>query len=85
MSQGEQPVIFAPTAEEIDKVRGYSIEKWGRFDNYCCVYCRYKTLWIEKMNKHLDKGNHPWPYAAKRDGKAPLSPYKESELAELDY
>jgi hypothetical protein len=83
MSADNKSVIIAPTAEEVDKIRGYSIHKWRTFDNYCCVYCKYATLWIEKMQKHLDKGSHPWPYADKSaEGKA-LSPYEETQ--ELEY
>ena len=55
-------VIITPSAEDVDRVRGYRTEKWRTFDNYCCIYCQYSTLWIEKMKKHQAESDHPWAF-----------------------
>ena len=55
-------VIITPTQEDLDKVRGYRVEKWNEFDNYCCIYCQYSTLWMKKMQKHQAANEHPWAY-----------------------
>lgn len=83
-------VIILPTADETDKINGYKIGTWRArlgpdiykdYPNYECIYCQYATLWIEKIKKHLDKGNHPWPYP-NPDNDFPLSPFEEGTDAE---
>lgn len=56
--------IILPTADDVDRVRGYRVTKWKTFDNYECVQCQYATLWLPKMQKHLALGRHPWGYPA---------------------
>ncbi len=51
-----------PSQETIDAHRGYRVTKWKTFDNFECVRCQYATLWLEKMQKHLALGDHPWAY-----------------------
>lgn len=58
----DEPLIVAPTQDEIDKLRGYRITKWQDWPNYECVYCQYATLWKNKIEKHLSVGDHPWAY-----------------------
>ena len=55
-------VIITPTQEDLDKVRGYRVEKWNEFDNYCCIYCQYRTIFLEKIKKHQAEGEHPWAF-----------------------
>lgn len=52
----------------------YIITTWGTKDdpqgvqdNYECVHCQYATLDADKMNEHLDKRDHRWPWP-KKDG-----------------
>lgn len=52
------------TNTEEDLKRGYRVSKWKTYDNFECVRCQYSTLWIEKMQKHLQIGLHPWAYPA---------------------
>lgn len=54
--------IVAPTAQEVDDIRGYRIGKWHTYDNYECVQCQYSTLWKDKMEKHLAADVHVWAY-----------------------
>lgn len=54
--------VGMPTQEQIDSHRGYRVTKWKTFDNFECVKCQYATLWLEKMQKHLQAGVHSWAY-----------------------
>lgn len=63
----EDPRIILPTAEDVDRVRGYRVTTWKTFDNYECVRCQYSTLWLEKMQKHLAIGKHPWAYPSQTE------------------
>jgi len=54
--------IVIPNQEEIDQLRGFFVEKWGKYDNFRCIRCQYATLWIKKMEKHQAAEAHYWPY-----------------------
>ncbi len=73
-----EPLIIIPG--DVDQNRGYRITKWKKFDNYECIHCQYSTLWIEKMEKHQAKDNHPWAYPV--EDRDQLS---KAEEIELDY
>lgn len=52
--------IPAYVPEVSDVERGYSIRKWREWPNFCCLKCAYKTLWEEKIVKHVLAGIHVW-------------------------
>lgn len=62
LAEPERSTTGMPTQEQIDSHRGYRVTKWKTFDNFECVRCQYATLWLEKMQKHLQMGIHPWAY-----------------------
>lgn len=56
-----EPLIIIPG--DLDQQRGYRITKWaGQYDNYECLSCQYATLWLERIQKHLQEGVHVWAY-----------------------
>lgn len=61
-SEPERSTTGMPTQEQIDSHRGYRVTKWRTFDNFECLKCQYATLWLEKMLKHLQLGDHPWAF-----------------------
>lgn len=61
-----EPLIIIPG--DVDQARGYRVTKWKTFDNYECLQCQYSTIWIEKMQKHLDMGIHVWAYPTDTEG-----------------
>jgi hypothetical protein len=66
-------LIVQPTQADIDELRGYTVRKWRKFDNFICVHCQYATLWIAKMEKHQAEGSHPWAYPLPESEKGKLS------------
>ena len=54
------PLIIIPG--DVDQNRGYRITKWHEHWNYECLYCQYSTLWLDKMEKHVDENVHVWAY-----------------------
>jgi hypothetical protein len=55
-------LITPATQDEIDRIRGYFVEKWKKYDNFRCIHCQYATLWEGKMQKHQAAEAHFWPY-----------------------
>ena len=57
-------VIITPAQEDIDRVNGYKVGSgdWNGYKNYECLYCQYKTIFLEKMKKHQQEGEHPWAF-----------------------
>lgn len=62
MSEPTNPIPGMPTQAQVDSHRGYRVTKWRGHDNFECMKCQYATLWMEKMQKHLQEGAHPWAY-----------------------
>lgn len=48
------------TDEEI--ARGYRVGKWQEHKNYECVECQYSTIFLDKIQKHMENGVHDWSY-----------------------
>jgi len=73
------PLVVIPG--DVDQARGYRIGKWRTFKNYCCLYCQFKTLWIEKMEKHQLEDVHVWAFP----GQNPPTPGEVRKSKEPEY
>jgi len=59
----QEPVIITPTQAEMDRFRGYSSHNmWRGYKNYECLDCQYKTIYLDKMTKHIIAGVHVWAF-----------------------
>ena len=65
--------IIVPSQEEIDEINGYFVNEWRGHKNYNCNLCQYSTLWIQKMQKHIEEGDHPWAYPSAQQNETAVS------------
>jgi len=57
-----ESVIITPSQDDLDLIRGYTVAKWKKYDNFKCLKCQYATLWENKMKKHQAADAHYWPF-----------------------
>lgn len=57
-----EPLVILPNEDDTARALGYRVGKWRGYDNYECIYCQYSTLWIAKIKKHIEEGDHPWAF-----------------------
>lgn len=60
-------VIITPSQAEIASLdkehKGYSSDQeWRGHPLYQCLKCQYNSIFLEKIEKHVAIGEHPWAF-----------------------
>lgn len=66
MDKPSDSVIITPSAADVALINGYKSEnKWRGYVLHECLKCQYNSIYLSKIRKHVEIGNHPWPFPSK--------------------